>query len=140
MRHPLMLGLVTVVLLLAASAAFAAECYEVCGPSVSCDTECGYDPGKGGPTTCGEYGAECDDGGVCYPYYQVVSTTAVAAFQVNYYNPLSCDHVVEYHQTHHDTHECPGSSDYTTCFYWTDVSRQDQLCCYFYACFGQPSC
>jgi hypothetical protein len=30
-----------------------------CTESTPCDTECGYDPGKGGPETCGEYGAPC---------------------------------------------------------------------------------
>lgn len=27
-----------------------------CTSTTPCDTECGYDPGKGGPVTCGEYG------------------------------------------------------------------------------------
>lgn len=27
-----------------------------CTQTTPCDTECGYDPGKGGPVTCGEYG------------------------------------------------------------------------------------
>ncbi|HEX6902522.1 MAG TPA: hypothetical protein VF789_22570 [Thermoanaerobaculia bacterium] len=27
-----------------------------CTRTTPCDTECGYDPGKGGPVTCGEYG------------------------------------------------------------------------------------
>src|SRR5947199_75737 len=27
-----------------------------CTESTPCDTECGYDPGKGGPVTCGEWG------------------------------------------------------------------------------------
>jgi hypothetical protein len=31
-----------------------------CTSNHPCDTECGYDPGKGGPTTCGEYGAPCE--------------------------------------------------------------------------------
>ncbi len=30
-----------------------------CTDEMPCDTECGYDPGKGGPETCGEYGAPC---------------------------------------------------------------------------------
>lgn len=30
-----------------------------CLPTDPCDTECGYDPGKGGPETCGEYGMDC---------------------------------------------------------------------------------
>jgi len=35
-----------------------------CTSTTPCNTECGYDPGKGGPETCGEYGAECEP--VCY--------------------------------------------------------------------------
>ncbi|MFL6260003.1 MAG: hypothetical protein ACJ76Y_09850 [Thermoanaerobaculia bacterium] len=30
-----------------------------CTWDLPCDTECGYDPGKGGPVTCGEYGGIC---------------------------------------------------------------------------------
>jgi hypothetical protein len=30
-----------------------------CTDEMPCDTECDYDPGKGGPETCGEYGAPC---------------------------------------------------------------------------------
>lgn len=30
-----------------------------CTLAMPCDTECGWDPGKGGPVTCGEYGAPC---------------------------------------------------------------------------------
>ena len=30
-----------------------------CTYDMPCDTECGYDPGKGGPVTCGEYGGIC---------------------------------------------------------------------------------
>jgi hypothetical protein len=140
MRRPLVLTLVAVALLLGASTAFAAECWEVCNPSVPCDTECGYDPGKGGPVTCGEQGLACDDGGACYPSYQLAGTTALGAFAVYYYSPVSCDHVVLYQNTYHDVNNCPGSSDYTTCFYWTNASRQDHLCCYYYYCGGQTTC
>jgi hypothetical protein len=34
-----------------------------CTWDLPCDTECGYDPGKGGPVTCGEYG------GICTPWH-----------------------------------------------------------------------
>jgi hypothetical protein len=34
------------------------NCWE-CTEAHPCETECGYDPGKGGPVTCGEYGAPC---------------------------------------------------------------------------------
>ena len=50
---------------------------ESCGDctwETPCTTSCGYDPGKGGPVTCGEFGAPCDDGSTCscstvYPEY-----------------------------------------------------------------------
>lgn len=35
-----------------------------CTWSTPCDTECGWDPGKGGPVTCGEYGV-CDSNPTC---------------------------------------------------------------------------
>jgi hypothetical protein len=31
----------------------------MCTLEMPCDTECGWDPGKGGPVTCGENGAPC---------------------------------------------------------------------------------
>jgi hypothetical protein len=30
-----------------------------CTPTTPCETECGWEPGKGGPVTCGEYGMNC---------------------------------------------------------------------------------
>ena len=69
-------------LALGAGAANAAECWEVCTPSTPCETECGWDPGKGGPVTCAEQGLSCDSGPpVCHPNYQIVSTTAIGAFE-----------------------------------------------------------
>lgn len=41
------------------SSVYLEDCAD-CTESTPCDTECGYDPGKGGPVTCGEYG-------VCVP-------------------------------------------------------------------------
>ncbi|HWM93983.1 MAG TPA: hypothetical protein VN493_24710 [Thermoanaerobaculia bacterium] len=35
-----------------------------CTTSTPCETECGWDPGKGGPVTCGEYGI-CDYNPTC---------------------------------------------------------------------------
>jgi hypothetical protein len=134
--------LVTVaVALLGAGAASAEECWEVCTPSTPCDTECGWDEGKGGPVTCGEQGLSCDPGPqTCYPNYQVVSTTPIGAFAQYFYFPFSCDHIVLYQRTHHDVNECPGSSDYTTCFYSVNASRNDHQCCVYYWCGGQTSC
>lgn len=57
------------------------NCWE-CTESHPCETECGYDPGKGGPTTCGEYGAPCEPycspswtSGEWWGPWQYVSTT-----------------------------------------------------------------
>lgn len=57
------------------------NCWE-CTSSHPCDTECGYDPGKGGPTTCGEYGSPCEPycspswtSGEWWGPWQYVSTT-----------------------------------------------------------------
>ncbi|HSS76427.1 MAG TPA: hypothetical protein VLV54_06740 [Thermoanaerobaculia bacterium] len=44
-----------------------------CTDDMPCDTECGYDPGKGGPETCGEFGAPC--GGSTCPCTHVLSET-----------------------------------------------------------------
>jgi len=47
---------------------FAKDYLESCNDSTDstpCDTECGYDPGKGGPETCGEYGAPCNRTCLC---------------------------------------------------------------------------
>lgn len=141
MKGFLLLAVAASALLVSAGPAAAAECWEICTSSTPCDTECGYDPGKGGPTTCGEYGAACDPGTpTCTPYYQVVSTTAVGAFPVYYASPYSCLYVVVYHQTHHDVNECAGSSDYTTCLTNVEGTRSDWLCCTYYYCFGQNSC
>jgi len=44
-----------------------------CTTSTPCDTECGWDEGKGGPVTCGEYGicepATCECSRVSYEYW-----------------------------------------------------------------------
>lgn len=142
MRRLCILTLATVGLLLGAGVASAAECWEVCTPSTPCDTECGWDEGKGGPVTCGEQGLSCDPGpSTCYPNYQVVSSTAIGAFaEYIYSNPLRCNHIVVYELTHHDVNECPGSSDYTSCYYHLNATRQDHQCCYWYWCGGRLTC
>lgn len=50
------------------------ECCCDCNESVPCETECGYDPGKGGPVTCREQGLPCQE--TCFsstPYGQYYS-------------------------------------------------------------------
>jgi len=141
------LTVVAVVALLAPSpAAAAGQCSSVCTPSTQCWKLCRDGYGEESFTTCGEYGI-CDDGGGggggggCTPNYQVISTTAIGSFQVNYYSPTThCDFIVLYQNTWHDQNQCAGSSDYTTCFYQTQASRPDLFCCYYYYCFGQTTC
>jgi hypothetical protein len=124
------------VLLLVPSMASAALCLSVCNQYAPCNRVCQM-YGGGPSTTCGAWG-DCQ--GPCQPNFQAVSGTALGAFQVNYFSPNRCDHVVVQQTTWHDTNNCPGSTDYTTCGYYVNASRNDHLCCSFYACFGATSC
>jgi hypothetical protein len=122
---------------LAPAAARAYLCLNVCNQYAPCDRVCQMY--GGGPfTTCGAWG-DCQSGN-CTPNYQAVSSTALGAFQVDYYAPDRCDHIVVQQTTWHDTYNCPGSSDYTTCGYYVNASRSDHLCCSFFFCGGQTSC
>lgn len=83
MRKLLIFVLACVGLALGAGAASAAECWEVCTPVplVPCDTECGWDPGKGGPVTCAEQGLPCGSGlTTCSLIGQIVNPTAIGDF------------------------------------------------------------
>ena len=141
MRHVLILAAVLATsILLAPGLALADDCPDVCTSSTPCDTECGWDPGKGGPVTCAEYGVCDEGGGSCTPNYQIVSSTAIGGFPVFYYSPTSCDYVLVVEYTWHDVNNCPGSSDYTSCGYATHASRPDHQCCTYYWCGGQTSC
>jgi hypothetical protein len=42
-----------------ASQDYLPDCRD-CTAEMPCNTECGYDPGKGGPVTCGEQGQPCE--------------------------------------------------------------------------------
>lgn len=103
----------------------AGQCSVVCTETTLCTRACrdGLDF-----TTCGDYGV-CDygGGGGCTPNYQIVSSTAVALFPVDYYS--YCDEVVAYEYTNHDVNNCPGSSDYITCGYGTLHSHPWGYCC-----------
>lgn len=109
-----------------------------CTETTSCSQKCREYVG-GPQLTCGEWGV-CQSGGGCYPNYQPVSGTPIGAFQVNYYNPNSCQHIVLERLTWHDQNNCPGSSDYQTCHSYVNATRDDHFCCYFYTCGGQTSC
>jgi hypothetical protein len=136
MKRRIAFFVVGIFLLLVPSEAMAALCLSVCNQYAPCDRVCQMY--GGGPfTTCGDWG-DCQ--GPCQPNFQPVSGTAIGAFQVNYYSPNRCEHIVVERLTWHDTHNCPGSSDYTTCHYYVNAQRNDHQCCYYYACFGQTSC
>ena len=63
-KSPILFLLLAAALTLALpGAVLADDCWLVCNSSVPCDTECGWDPGKGGPVTCGEQGLPCNEGG-----------------------------------------------------------------------------
>jgi hypothetical protein len=117
----------------------AAYCDTACTETTPCSRLCREAPRE--PfITCGDYGVCQGGGGTCNPNYQPVSGTPIGAFQVNYYFPISCDHIVVQNITWHDQNNCPGSADYTTCSYYINATRPDHLCCYYFWCGGQTSC
>jgi len=94
-----------------------------------CDTEAGEDY-----YNCHE---DCEEpGGGCNPNYQP-SGGMIGAFAVDYWFANYCEHYVAYQHTWHDVNECPGSSDYTTCYHAQDGSIPAAgYCCSFYYCGG----
>ncbi|HYG64846.1 MAG TPA: hypothetical protein VEL74_19855 [Thermoanaerobaculia bacterium] len=109
-----------------------ASCSE-CLDEMPCDTECGYDPGKGGPVTCGENGAPCG-GSTCECSRVLYDSWTSWYFNRAYaYSPA--------------TYDClkSGSSFYTThqvyiLEYRRDLVRSSMICpncpscvgCYFH--------
>ena len=88
-----------------------------CTDTTPCDTECGYDPGKGGPETCGEYGAPCAP--VCY------ASTNIGIIYGPWV-PLGCGpdgygdcFVTEIDNRWHDEY---------VCIYRRDVIQQTKVC------------
>jgi hypothetical protein len=58
-----------------------------CTTSTPCEEECGYDPGKGGPTTCGEYGGICQQ--TCPCSYTIGNTYGGWSYYSSYYSGYS---------------------------------------------------
>lgn len=111
---------------------------ESCGDCTSempCDTECGWDPGKGGPVTCGEQGQPCDDNSTCScstVYQEVWGPWYV--YNAYYSNQYACyedEHEFSYwyrayiQQTRRDrirrTFVCPNCPACTGCYTQEDV-------------------
>lgn len=70
-------------------AAFTKEYLPDCGDctvEMPCETECGWDPGKGGPVTCREQGQPCGGGGGCSCQ---VSSEAWTDWYLNSFHPAS---------------------------------------------------
>ncbi len=138
MKRGLLFGIVGALLLVAAAEAQSTLCLSICNQYAPCDRACRQY--SGGPwTTCGAWG-QCQSGG-CTKNWQPVSVTNVGALQVLFYSPTnSCQHWVVQNTTWHDANNCPGSTDFTTCSYFIDASRNDHNCCLFFGCWGQQSC
>jgi len=107
-----------------------------CTDEMPCDTECGYDPGKGGPVTCGENGAPC--GGSTCPCSHVLydSWTSWYFNRAYAYSPATYDclksapnwwtthqvYILEYRRdlVRHST-ICPNCPSCVGCYYQEQV-------------------
>lgn len=107
------------------------DCWD-CTSTTPCDTECGWDEGKGGPTTCGEYGAPCQEPGCACDI--VVSTfwTAWSTYNSYVYSPYTSAcyydtysgqlqhvlYVVQQQRNQIERHRvCPSCPSCTGCYY-----------------------
>lgn len=111
-----------------------------CTSEMPCDTECGYDPGKGGPVTCGEHGAPCGGGGgpSCSSSTVISNTWTgwyyIRSYYVGQYACLrsftagSAVHQLYVSEYRRDlirrSYICPNAPACTNCYY------QDQLIAY----------
>ena len=108
-----------------------------CTAEMPCDTECGYDPGKGGPVTCGEQGQPCGGGGgpTCSSS-TVVSDSWTGWYYLRSYfaNQYACLrsftagsavhrlYVDEYRRDRvRRTYVCPNAPACTNCYYQNQV-------------------
>jgi hypothetical protein len=107
-----------------------------CTDEMPCDTECGYDPGKGGPVTCGEYGAPCG-GSTCECSHVLYDSWTSWYFNRAYaYSPATYDclksapnwwtwhqvYILEYRRdlVRHST-ICPNCPSCVGCYYQEQV-------------------
>lgn len=115
-----------------------------CTTSTPCDTECGYDEGKGGPVTCGEYGV-CQDECLCSATVSEFWTSWY--FLRNYYNgQIAClrsftvsppngawhNRYVEEHRRDRirRTYVCPNCPSCDGCYYQEQVIAYEILYLY----------
>ena len=111
------------------------SCQE-CTDEMPCETECGYDPGKGGPVTCGENGAPCG-GSTCECSRVLYDSWTSWYFNRAYpYSPATYDclksgassysthrlYVLEYRRdlVRHST-ICPNCPSCVSCYYQEQV-------------------
>lgn len=67
---------------------YLADCGD-CTSTTPCDTECGWDDGKGGPVTCGEYGAPCAPAACQCEYSPSYYWTGWSQYAFYPYNPTT---------------------------------------------------
>jgi hypothetical protein len=94
-----------------------------CTWDTSCDTECGYDPGKGGPVTCGEWGV-CS--GTCQPSWVAsehwsdwYNTSSGVVYYAICLNNIQYNRFWAYQRRDYirETEYCPNSPSCTGCYY-----------------------
>lgn len=122
-----------------------------CTDEMPCDTECGYDPGKGGPVTCGENGAPCG-GSTCQCSTVLYDSWTSWYFNRSYpYSPATYDclksgassysthrvYVLEYRRdlVRHST-ICPNCPSCVGCYYQEQVIDYQLSNTYCYADLG----
>lgn len=126
---------------------FAKTYLENCGDctwEMPCETECGYEPGKGGPVTCGEQGLPCGGSQPTCASSTVVSETWTGWYYLRSYlgNQTAClrsytsptgsaVHRVEVSEYRRDlvrrTYICPNAPACTNCYYQNQVIAYEIL-------------
>jgi hypothetical protein len=94
-----------------------------CTDEMPCDTECGYDPGKGGPETCGEYGAPCG-GSTCECTHVLYdSWTSWYLISIYPYSPATYDCLKSGASRDLVRHSmiCPNCPSCVGCYYHEEV-------------------
>lgn len=146
---------------------FAKTYLENCGDctwEMPCETECGYEPGKGGPVTCGEQGLPCGGSPPTCAASTVVSESWTGWYYLrsylgsqtaclrSYTSPTgSAVHRVEVSEYRRDrirrTYICPNAPACTNCYYQNQVIAYEILTtgCWFETpplCYngGTPCC
>jgi len=109
-----------------------------CTDDMPCGTECGYDPGKGGPETCGEYGAPCGGSTCNCTHVLAQSWTSWYYNRAYWYSPATYDclksgpysysytthrlYVVEYRRDLvQSSIICPNCPSCVSCYYHEEV-------------------